>query len=136
VRALNGVTLRIGRGETLGLVGESGCGKSVTARAILNMVPKPGRIAGGSIRLVRRSEAGGADEASGDDTVELTSLDPKGREIRAIRGKDVSMVFQEPMTSLSPVHTIGNQIIESIVLHQGLTPKEARGRAIEALNLV
>jgi oligopeptide/dipeptide ABC transporter, ATP-binding protein, C-terminal domain len=131
VRALRGVDLVIKRGETLGLVGESGCGKSMTARAILNMVPRPGRIVSGSIRFFRQGNLG-PDTAP----VEITKLDPYGPEMRAIRGKEIAMIFQEPMASLSPVHTVGNQIMEAIMIHQGLSKSAARERAAEMLDLV
>ena len=103
VQAVNGVNFTLERGKTLGIVGESGCGKSVTARAILNMVRPPGRIVSGEIIYYGRP----------DGPIDLVKLDPQGPEIRRIRWGEISMIFQEPMTSLSPVHTIGNQIIES-----------------------
>src|SRR5512133_2317302 len=102
VHAVNGVSFRIERGKTLGMVGESGCGKSVTARAILNMVRPPGRIVSGEIMYY-------GDPSS---PIDLAKLHPKGNAIRQIRWGEISMIFQEPMTSLSPVHTIGNQMIE------------------------
>ncbi len=129
VRALTGVDLDISRGETLGLVGESGCGKSMTARSILNMVPFPGRIIEGRIELYQKSN--GAVK-----TIDITSLGEESQAIRQIRGKDVAMIFQEPMTSLSPVHTIGNQIIEAIRLHTQVSEQEALRRAVEMLDLV
>jgi peptide/nickel transport system ATP-binding protein len=127
VRALRGVDLALGPGETVGLVGESGCGKSMTARAILNIVPYPLKIAAGRILLAPES---------GGRPVDLAALDPEGAPMRAIRGADIAMIFQEPMTSLSPVHTIGEQIAEAIRLHQKLTRAPARERAIEMLDLV
>ncbi len=129
VRAVDGVDFDIYRGKTLGVVGESGCGKSVTAQSILRIVPSPpGRIVSGSIMLARRG---------GLPPVDLTTLHPKGQEIRSIRGREISMIFQEPMNSLSPVHTIGFQIIEAILLHQhGITKEEARDRAIGMLRRV
>ena len=136
VRAVDGVSFNIKRGQTMGVVGESGCGKSITARSILRIIPAPGKITEGQI-LFHRGASNGADSASqGEEVTDLVTLDPQGREIRAIRGGEISMVFQEPMTSLSPVHTIGNQIIEVITLHQDLSPKAARGHAIETLNHV
>jgi oligopeptide/dipeptide ABC transporter ATP-binding protein len=127
VRAVDGVDFTIGRGETLGVIGESGCGKSITARSILRVLPAAGRIEGGTALLYR----GG----SGDrQCVDLLALDPKGEEIRRIRGKEISMIFQEPMTSFGPLHTIGNQICEAILLHQaGVTKHDARTLAIELL---
>ena len=129
VRAVDGADFVIHRGETLGVVGESGCGKSVTARSILNIVPKPGKTVGGEI-LYHRKQGGAA------QTLDLTQMKPQSDEMRAIRGSEIAMVFQEPMTSLSPVHTIGNQIGEAIRLHQGLDQESARKLAIEMLDLV
>ncbi|HEY63850.1 MAG TPA: ABC transporter ATP-binding protein [Caldilineae bacterium] len=133
VRAVDGADFVVYRGQTLGVVGESGCGKSVTARSILRIVPPPGRIVEGKILYHRVSKNGGSQVA---ETIDLTALDPRGREIRRIRGAEISMVFQEPMTSLSPVHTIGNQIMEAIMLHQNVTKEEAREKAIEMLDRV
>ena len=118
-RAVDGVSFHVNEGETLAVVGESGCGKSVTAMSILRLVPEPpGRIAG-SIRFQGR---------------ELLTL--SDREMRGIRGNDISMVFQEPMTSLNPVLTVGRQIRETLRLHQGLDNKAATARAVEMLALV
>ncbi|OGP99125.1 MAG: peptide ABC transporter ATP-binding protein, partial [Deltaproteobacteria bacterium RBG_16_55_12] len=120
VKAVDGVSFEIEEGKTLGLVGESGCGKSVTALSILRLVPfPPGRVVGGEI-LYR-----------GRDLLKLN-----GEEMRKIRGNEISMIFQEPMTSLNPVFTIGNQIGEAIRLHQGLGKKETREKTIEMLRLV
>ena len=132
VRAVDGVSFHIERGRTLGIIGESGCGKSVTAHSILRLVPSPpGNIVDGEI-LLHRHENGN----SGGQT-DLARLDPRGAEIRAIRGAEISMVFQEPMTSFGPMHTIGNQIMESILLHQeGVDKTEARELAIENLRKV
>jgi len=129
VRAVDGVTLAIPENRTLGLVGESGCGKSITARAILQILPPRARIAAGRIALKPRN---GQQRAP----IELSSLRPNSRAMRAIRGADIAMIFQEPMTSFSPVHTIGNQIIETIMLHQHKSKREARELAIEMLRLV
>lgn len=134
VRAVDGANFEIMRGETLGIVGESGCGKSVTAQAIMRIVPSPGRIVGGEIILHRRGTC--ADGAVLTHEVRLHELAANGAEIRAIRGAEIAMIFQEPMTSLSPVHTIGAQIVESFTLHQGLDKKEAREQAIDVLNRV
>ena len=136
VRAVDGVDFQLRRGRTLGIVGESGCGKSVTARSVLNMVPKPGRITEGEITLFRVMEV---DESGGClqvEQVKLTDLDPKGAEIRSIRGCEIALVPQEPMMSLSPVHNLGNQIMEAIILHQEVSKAEAREKAIEMLDLV
>ena len=126
VKAVDGASFDVHPGQTLGIVGESGCGKSVTARSILRIVERPGRIVGGSIRLRREA----------DEEIDLTALDPTGREARRIRGGDIALVFQEPMTSFSPVHTIGNQIVETVRFHMGLDKRAARERAVEMLRLV
>ena len=128
VHAVNGVDIDIPAKRTLGVVGESGCGKSITARAMLRILPPRGKIVAGSIRLAPRDDR--------KKPIEITHLAPGGRDIRAIRGGDISMIFQEPMTSLSPVHTVGNQIMESARLHQNASRPEARHRAVEMLRLV
>ena len=133
VRAVDGADFAIKRGQSVGIVGESGCGKSVTARSILRIVPEPGRIVEGEILYYRKS-SDGATESS--EAISLTSLSADGREMRSIRGAEIAMVFQEPMTSLSPVHTVGNQIVEVLVLHQRLAKDEAVQRAIETLDRV
>src|SRR5690348_2704952 len=126
VRAVDGTSFDLYAGQTLGIVGESGCGKSVTARSILRIVERPGRIVSGEILLRRRS----------GQVVDLTTLPSDGNEMRAIRGGEVGLVFQEPMSSLSAFHTIGNQLIEAIRLHSDLGKKAARTRAIELLAMV
>jgi len=126
VQALNGVNLEIVNGEALGLVGESGCGKSVTAQAILRIIPRPGKILRGRILFRRKNGT----------VAELTQMEDHSSQIIDIRRKDISIIFQEPMTALSPVHTIGNQIIEAICLEREITRKEARERAIAMLDLV
>ncbi len=135
VRAVNGVSFTVLRGQTVGLVGESGCGKSVLARSILRIVPAPGQIVEGQI-LFHRYANGHNGSTSQQDVLDLATLNPKGNEIRNIRGGEISMVFQEPMTSLSPVHTIGNQIIETILLHQEVSREQARQHAAEVLRRV
>jgi len=126
VKAVDGVSFSIERQKTLGVVGESGCGKSVTALSIMGLIPMPpGKIVGGSIIYHRNGQV-----------IELTKLDPKGKEYRSIRGNEIAMIFQEPMTSLNPVYTIGNQIMEAIMLHQKVGKREARARAIEMLKAV
>lgn len=130
VKAVDGVDLSIHRNRTLCVVGESGCGKSITARSILQIVDKPGRIVEGSILYYRQSGMGNV------EVIDLAALDPYGAAIRDIRGKEISMVFQEPMTSLSPVHTIGRQITEAIRLHMPLSKREAKAHAIEMLRHV
>jgi peptide/nickel transport system ATP-binding protein len=134
VRAVDGADFEVKRGKTLGVVGESGCGKSVTARSILRIVPNPGKITEGQILFHRTPSTNGSSAVA--ETIDLATLDPQGDEIRDIRGGEISMVFQEPMTSLSPVHTIGNQIMEAIILHQEVTKDEARRLAVEMLDLV
>ena len=126
VKAVDGVNLSLKRGQTLCVVGESGCGKSVTARSILRIVPAPGRIVAGEIGFQQRNGA----------MIDLAQTNPKGSEIRQIRGREISMIFQEPMSSLSPVHTIGSQIMEAILLHLPVTRQEARKRAVSMLELV
>jgi peptide/nickel transport system ATP-binding protein len=131
VKAVDGVSFDVWAGATLGVVGESGCGKSVTARSILRIVDRPGRIVEGQIRF-RRTGADGGDAG----VVDLATLAPNGAEMRSIRGAEIALIFQEPMSSFSPVHTVGNQIIEAIRLHQPVGRREARGRTIEILRRV
>jgi peptide/nickel transport system ATP-binding protein len=126
VRAVDGASFDLYPGRTLGIVGESGCGKSVTARSILRIVERPGRVEGGEV-LLRRADG---------SVVDIVKLDGKGKDIREIRGGEIGYVFQEPMSSLSAYHTIGNQLIEAIRLHRDMTKDAARARAIELLNLV
>ena len=120
VKAVDGVSFTVGRGETLGVVGESGCGKSVTALSVMRLVADPpGRIVGGQVRLNGRN-----------------LLDLSEREMEQARGKDVSMIFQEPMTSLNPLYTVGRQIAETVRLHEGLSGKDAFDKAVEMLRRV
>ena len=125
-RAVDGASFDVYPGRTLGIVGESGCGKSVTAQSILRIVDHPGRIVEGEIVLTR---------ADGSQ-VDLVKLRANSREIRSIRGGDIGLIFQEPMTSFSPVHTVGAQIVEAVRLHNAVSKKEARLRGIEALRSV
>ncbi len=134
IRAVDGASFTIRRGQTLGVVGESGCGKSITARSILRLVQHPGRIVNGEILFHRPINRDGNGEVA--EVVDLTTLNPRGREMRNIRGGEISMVFQEPMSSLSPVYTVGNQLMETIILHQQVSKKEAREKAIDMLGLV
>jgi oligopeptide/dipeptide ABC transporter ATP-binding protein len=133
VKAVDGADFVIRRGETLCVVGESGCGKSVTARSILQILDRPGRIVEGKILLHREPGDGDGDA---DEVIDLASLSPRGREMRDIRGREIAMIFQEPMTSLSPLYTIGNQIMEAVQLHTGASKKEARSQAVETLRRV
>ena len=125
VRAVDGVSFDVFEGRTLGVVGESGCGKSVTARSILGIVERPGRITGGQIML--RPAKGGA-------PVDLLKL-PEG-DMRSVRGAEIGLIFQEPMASFSQYYTVGNQITEGIRLHMGLGAAAARTRAIDLLDMV
>ena len=152
VKAVDGATFDIVRGRTLGVIGESGCGKSVTARAILRMVPRPGKVAGGEILYHRRIRSNGSEMI---DIVRINDLDPDGTEIRKIRGGEIGMIFQEPMSSLTPVYTagshineavglhrlmplrkVGAQIAETIQAHRQVTKEEAREISIEMLHRV
>lgn len=126
VKAVDGVSFTLRRGRTLCVVGESGSGKSVTARSILQIVDAPGRIVGGAMVLHRPDGS----------TVDLAKLHPRSRQIRAVRGREIAMIFQEPMSSLSPVHTVGDQITEVLRLHLGMSKAQARARCIELLGQV
>lgn len=126
LKAVDGISYSIMQGQTLGIIGESGCGKSASSQSILRIVPSPGKIVGGQILLYDR-------EQPEKEPQDLTQMDPGGKEIRKIRGSRISMIFQEPMTSLSPLHTVGNQIMEAILLHQTKDRKEAKERAYEML---
>ncbi len=119
IKAVDNLSLRLQKGRVLGLVGESGCGKTVTALSVLNLVPHPGKITSGKILF------------EGRDLLALPA-----DELRAIRGARIAMIFQEPMTALNPVFTVGSQIAEVLTTHQRLTKKEARGRAVELLRSV
>ncbi len=131
VKAVDGVSFDVKRKQTLGVIGESGSGKSVTAQSVMRIVPDPGRIVSGEILFQARNGA-----PSGTP-VDLAALDPFGQEIRRIRGKDVAMVFQEPMTSFGPLNTLGQQIIETIRLHrEAASAREAREQTVELLDKV
>ncbi len=127
VTAVDGISLKIGRGRILGLVGESGCGKSVTSMSILRLIRPPGTISGGSIHL-----RGAHDE----DSVEVLGLSENAKALYDVRGGVASMIFQEPMTALSPVHTVGNQVCEAILTHQNVSKAEAEKLAVEMLTKV
>ena len=125
VHAVNGAGFSIYPKRTLGVVGESGCGKSVTAKSILRILPREGRITAGRI-LWRRNES----------EIDLASLPEEGKTILSMRGNEISMIFQEPMTALSPVHTVGEQIAEGLRLHRHISPPEAKGAAVAMLGRV
>lgn len=131
VKAVDGISFTVDRGKTLGIIGESGCGKSVTVHTIMRLIPEPpARIVEGSIRLY------GVEDSKGG-ALDLAKLRAKDEQLCRIRGKEIGMVFQEPMTALSPVHTVGNQIMEAILIHEPeVTKKEARQRAVELLSRV
>lgn len=131
VRAVDGVSFSLEQGKTLGIVGESGSGKSVIGQTILRIVPSPGKIVNGKILF----QAGGK-EVADQQTLDLTTIDPKGSLARSIRGSDISMIFQEPMNSFSPVHTVGSQIMEALLLHSDFSKAEARNQAVEMLSRV
>jgi len=127
VRVIDGVNLRIHRGESVALVGESGSGKSVTAMSILRLLREPPARISGSIRLHHRDRAG---------VTELARSDLTGRELQSIRGSEIAMIFQEPMRALSPVFTVGHQVAEAIRLHQKMSKTAANAAAVEALDMV
>ena len=128
VRAVDGVSFDVHPGRTVGVVGESGCGKSITARSILGIVDRPGRIESGEIWLHS------ADAQT--DPIDLVRLAPNGEQMRAIRGKEIALIFQEPMASFSHYYTVGNQIMEAILQHSDASKEEAHARAIELLRTV
>jgi peptide/nickel transport system ATP-binding protein len=126
VRAVDGLSFSVPPQRILGIVGESGCGKSVAARSILGIVPPPGRIVSGSMRF--RSDGGELD---------LATLDPHDEAFRHIRGREIAMIFQEPMSALSPVHTVGNQLIEALIIYDPkLTKDDAGGKCVDLLRMV
>src|SRR5688572_4901938 len=129
VKAVDGVDLKLGRKTTLGIVGESGCGKSITAMSIMRLIKEPpGKIIDGQILLHQNHGS--------NKVVDIVKLDPIGSEMRHIRGAKISMVFQEPMTSLNPLYTVGSQIAETVELHQRLSHNAALDRALEMLHKV
>lgn len=119
VKSVDGVSFSVDKGETLGVVGESGCGKSITSMSIMQLIGKPGKIVNGEI------------DFKGENL-----LDKSKEEMRKIRGKEIAMIFQEPMTSLNPVYTVGQQIMEAVLIHEDMTKEQARERAIQMLDLV
>ena len=130
VRAVDGVSLTINKGEVVGIVGESGCGKSVLARSIMRLTQPPGRLVSGDILYHRSSK----DQET--EVINLAKLPRNGPDMRRIRGSEMTMIFQEPMVTFSPVHTIGSQIIEGILLHDDVSKEEARNRTVELLGKV
>ena len=119
VKSVDGVSFSVDKGETLGVVGESGCGKSITSISIMQLIGKPGKIVNGEI------------DFKGENL-----LNKDKEEMRKIRGKEIAMIFQEPMTSLNPVYTVGQQIMEAVLIHEDMTKEQARERAIQMLDLV
>ena len=124
VHAVNGVTYSLRRGKTLCVVGESGCGKSVTAHSILQLLPRNGILEGGTVTYYPETDS---------EAKILSEYSRSGRDIRSIRGKDIAMIFQDPMSTLNPVYTVGNQIMENLRSHESLSKAEARGRIIKLL---
>ncbi|WP_157975615.1 ABC transporter ATP-binding protein [Brachybacterium sp. YJGR34] len=128
VKAVDGVDLDIPRGKTVCVVGESGCGKSMTSRSILQLIERPGKIVDGTIEWRGERDSG--------EVLEVTGLGPKDARLKQLRGGDVGMIFQEPLASLSPMYTVGDQLSEPLRIHKGLSKKQARERAIEMLRVV
>jgi oligopeptide/dipeptide ABC transporter ATP-binding protein len=131
VKAVDGVTFDVHPGQTVGIVGESGCGKSITTRSILRIVKSPGRIVDGEI-LFRRMQG----NELARDFVDLVKLSSNSREMRSLRGKDIALIPQEPMVAFSPLHTVGNQMIEAIMLHKKVNKAQARAIAVKSLDEV
>ena len=129
-QAVDGVSFDVHEGQVVGVVGESGCGKSVTIKSVLRIVQKPGRIVDGEILWWRQLEGGQ------EELIDLTQLDAQGKQMRSIRGGEIALIPQEPMASFSPVHTIGNQLIEAVRLHMKVNKREAERIAIERLHEV
>jgi oligopeptide/dipeptide ABC transporter ATP-binding protein len=127
VRPLNGVSFRLRAGQSIGIVGESGCGKTMTSNALLRILPPAAEITSGYIRYRRKLD---------ERVVDLATIDAQSGEMRQIRGGDISMIFQEPMTAFSPVHSIGNQIAEMVQLHDEMDQDQTRRRVVELLDLV
>ena len=132
VKAVDGVSFVVHPSKVLGIVGESGCGKSVTIKSILRIVEKPGRITSGKILF----QSTKSKERSESGYIDLAQLEPRGRQIRSIRGNEIALIPQEPMAAFSPVHTIGNQITEAVLLHRSIDSSEAQRIAVERLHEV
>jgi len=126
LKAVDGMDLAINPSETVCVVGESGCGKSMMARSLLSIVPPPGKVAKGQINY----------RLASGEVIDIATLDPKGEKIRSIRGREIAMIFQEPMSALGPIQTIGSQIMDAVQLHLQVSRKEARNYAIEVLTRV
>jgi peptide/nickel transport system ATP-binding protein len=135
VKAVDGVSFEVNPGQVVGIVGESGCGKSVTIKSVLRIVEEPGRIVEGEI-LFRRQNGASKGAVDGGQVVDLAKFKANGSEIRSIRGGEIALIPQEPMAAFSPVHTIGNQIVEAIQLHQPVSKARADHIAIERLREV
>ncbi len=125
VKSVDGVSFDAYKGQVVGIVGESGCGKSVTMKSVLRIVESPGKIMAGKVLLSKRDNP--------DEYLDITEMNEKGKEIRSIRGGEIALIPQEPMAAFSPIHTIGDQIIEAIMLHSDVTKREARQICIQAL---
>ena len=136
-KAVDGVSFDVHTGQVVGIVGESGCGKSVTIKSVLRIIQKPGRIVEGEI-LFRRQKANGNGATPGADMemIDLVGLDDRGEQMRAIRGSEIALIPQEPMAAFSPVHTIGNQLVEAVRLHQNVTKRQAEQIAMERMREV
>ena len=126
-KAVDGVSFEVGRGQVIGLVGESGCGKSVSIKSIMGIIQKPGKVVDGEIFFRPKQ---------GENMVDLRNYDNRGQEMRNIRGNDIALIPQEPMAALSPVHTIGNQLVEAIRLHRNISKKKAEKVAVERMRQV
>ncbi|MEA3334866.1 MAG: ABC transporter ATP-binding protein [Chloroflexota bacterium] len=135
-KAVDGVSFDVYRGQVVGIVGESGCGKSVTIKSVLRIVQKPGEIVDGEILFRHQESDGHGGFFSQTEIVDMAQMDPQGKEIRSIRGGEIALIPQEPMAAFSPVHTIGNQIVEAIRLHMDVNEKEAERIAVERLREV
>ncbi len=134
VKAVDGVSFDVYPGQVVGIVGESGCGKSVTMKAVLQILEPSAKIVSGKVTL--RSRIDPLDPNSQDELIELTSLHPNSKQIRRIRGAEIALIPQEPMAAFSPVHTVGNQIIETILLHQDVSKQQARQIALDVFQAV
>ncbi|MEE8624073.1 MAG: ABC transporter ATP-binding protein, partial [Acidiferrobacterales bacterium] len=137
IRAVDGVSFDIREGAAVALVGESGSGKSVIAQTIMGILPKSARITTGEILFNDPQRRGkGYSTTNGNGTCDIAGMNPSGAQMRAIRGGRISMIFQEPMTSLSPLHTIGDQVTEALLLHRDVDRVEARRLVVEMLGMV